>query len=54
MPHKETRTIIRIGGSSLGVILPRDWLRYYDLYHKDKVEVVSNGEIIIKPIGGKK
>lgn len=49
MPHKENRKLIRVGKSSFGVILPRAWLRYYDLKYGDSVEVVSNGSIEIKP-----
>jgi len=48
--HKNYRKIIRIGTSSLGIILPRAWLRYFDLRHGDKVEVISNNSIEITPI----
>ena len=50
MPHKECRKIIRIGNSSFGVIIPRAWLRFYNLKYGDSVEVISNGDIQIKPI----
>ena len=49
MPHKENRKIIRVGDSSFAVILPRAWIRYYDLKYGDSVEVISNGSIEIKP-----
>ena len=49
MPHKDTRKIIRIGHTSFAVILPPSWLRYYNLGHGDRVEIVSNGSIVIKP-----
>jgi antitoxin component of MazEF toxin-antitoxin module len=49
MPQTENRKIIRIGKTSLGVILPKPWLTYFSLQAGDKVEVVSNGQIIIKP-----
>ena len=48
MPHKETRKLTRIGKSSLGVILPISWLRYYNLKYGDSVEVISNGSIEIR------
>lgn len=50
MPTKEIRKIIRIGNTSFAVILPRAWLRYYNLKYGDHVEVISNGSIKIKPI----
>ncbi|MDD3792992.1 MAG: hypothetical protein PHY74_07660 [Candidatus Bathyarchaeota archaeon] len=31
MPQTENRKIIRIGKTSLGVILPKAWLRYFAL-----------------------
>ena len=49
MPHRNLRKLTRIGNSSLGVIIPKDWLRYYNLKYGDKVEVISNGSIEIKP-----
>jgi len=49
MPHKETRKLIRIGDSSYGIILPISWLRYYDLKYGDRLEIISNGSIEIKP-----
>ena len=52
MSHKQKRKIIRIGDSSLAVIIPKAWLRYYDLGYGDSVEVISNGDVVIKPKGG--
>ena len=49
MPHEETRKIIKVGETSLAVILPKSWLRYYKLTNKDEVLVVSNGVVTIKP-----
>ena len=49
MPHIEFRKIIKIGESSFGVILPKSWLRYFDLDHGDKVEVISNSDVVIRP-----
>jgi antitoxin component of MazEF toxin-antitoxin module len=48
MPHEQTRKIIRVG-NSLAVTIPKPWLRYFDLSEKDKVTVLSNGAVIIKP-----
>jgi antitoxin component of MazEF toxin-antitoxin module len=49
MPHEDVRKIIKVGETSFAVILPRSWLRYYQLTDKDKVLVVSNGSVTIKP-----
>jgi len=48
MPHEETRKIIRVG-NSYAVTMPRAWLRYFKLSDKDKVKVISNGIVTIKP-----
>jgi hypothetical protein len=50
MPHQETRKIIRVGETSYAVILPKSWLRYHKLDDNDRVEVVSNGCVKIRPI----
>ena len=50
MSHKNLRKIIRIGNTSFGVILPKDWLRFYNLSYGDSVEVVSDDTVVIKPI----
>ena len=50
MPHKENRKIIRIGETSLGIILPKAWLCYFSLHAGEEVEIISNGQIIVKPI----
>lgn len=49
MPSKDIRTIIR-AGNAYAVILPRAWLRYFELEPGDKVEVITNGSVTIKPI----
>ena len=49
MPHKETRKIIRVG-NSLAVTIPPAWLRFFNLTEKDEVTVLSDGDIVIKPI----
>lgn len=49
IPHKQIRKIIKAGNTSFAVILPIAWLRYFDLGYGDKVEVISNGSVEIKP-----
>jgi bifunctional DNA-binding transcriptional regulator/antitoxin component of YhaV-PrlF toxin-antitoxin module len=50
MPQKENRKIVRIGKTSLGIILPKAWLRYFSINAGHKVEVISNGYVTIKPL----
>jgi bifunctional DNA-binding transcriptional regulator/antitoxin component of YhaV-PrlF toxin-antitoxin module len=50
MPQKENRKIVRIGKTSLGIILPKAWLRYFSINAGDKVEVISNGYVTVKPL----
>jgi bifunctional DNA-binding transcriptional regulator/antitoxin component of YhaV-PrlF toxin-antitoxin module len=49
MPGLSERTVIDLGQGSYVVCLPKAWLRYYGLGPGDKVEVISNGEITIRP-----
>lgn len=49
MPGLSERTVIDLGQGSYVVCLPKAWLRYYGLKPGDKVEVISNGEITIRP-----
>ena len=44
----EERTVSRVGGNSLMVTLPKGWLRYMGIKAGDKVEIITNGEIIIR------
>jgi antitoxin component of MazEF toxin-antitoxin module len=50
MPTKNIRKIIRVGDTSLAIILPIDWLRFYDLKYGDSVEVVCKDAVEIRPI----
>lgn len=54
MPHKEIRKLIKIGGGSLGLTLPKPWCRFFKLDETDNVEVISNGKIVITPMKKKK
>ena len=51
MPSKHIRKIVRIGNTSFGIIIPIEWLRYYNLGYGDHVEIISNGVVTIKPKG---
>ena len=50
MPQQEYRTISRIGYSSMMITLPKGWLRFHRLQPGDKVEVITNGELHIRPL----
>lgn len=50
LAHQDIRKIIRMGNTSFGVIIPRAWLRFFELDQTDSVEVISNTDIIIRPI----
>ena len=50
MPAKIQRKIIKIGDSKVAA-LPPDWLRAFRLEAGDKVEVLYNAIVIIKPQG---
>jgi len=49
MPHKTTRRLIRVGNTSLAIILPIGWLRYHNLSYGDCLEVISSSVILLKP-----
>ncbi|MBA7613699.1 hypothetical protein ES703_20955 [subsurface metagenome] len=50
MPAKVYRKILKLGDSKVAV-LPPDWLRYYGMKAGDRVEVLYNTLVLIKPIG---
>ncbi len=50
MPILEEHAIYRVGRSSLVVTLPRNWLNFHGLMTGDKVEIVGNGELTIRPL----
>jgi len=45
----EERTFSKVGSASLMVTLPKGWLRYMGIKPGDTVEVITNGEVIIRP-----
>ena len=48
MPRIEQRTVIAFGRSGYCVTLPKSWVEYYGLKKGDKLEMVTNDEIIIR------
>ena len=55
MPHITTRSLIKFGsGSGLVVTIPRAWADYYGLKAGNKVEVITNGELRLRPVSRKR
>jgi len=49
MPTVTTRSLIRMGDGGLVITIPKSWAKYYKLKPGDKVEIITNGELIIRP-----
>jgi len=47
MPQLSMRSLVRFG-KSVGVTLPRGWVRYHGLKPGNKLLMVTNGEITIR------
>ncbi|MEK7848504.1 MAG: AbrB/MazE/SpoVT family DNA-binding domain-containing protein [Chloroflexota bacterium] len=50
MPTETVRSIIDLGQGSVVITLPKAWVRYYGLRPGDKVLVVTNGKLVVKPL----
>ncbi len=48
MPIKTERTLFKVGQDSYAVTLPKAWVSYNHLRHGDKVEIIANGEVIVR------
>ena len=48
MPMLEKRRVRAIGGSLL-LTLPKGWLNYFGVKAGDELEVVANGNLVIRP-----
>ncbi len=49
MPTLTFRKVIRLGKDALVISLPAGWVRYYDLKAGDKLEVIANRKLTVKP-----
>jgi AbrB family looped-hinge helix DNA binding protein len=49
VPSLYTRKIIDMRQGSCVITLPKAWLRYFGLKPGDEVEVITNGELTIRP-----
>ena len=50
MPTLTTREVIKLGHNGLVITLPAGWVRYNDLKAGDKLEVIANKKLIVRPI----
>jgi len=49
MPTLVERSVIDMGQGSYVMTLPRAWVRYFGIKPGDKLEVVTNGELRVRP-----
>ena len=49
MPTLAKRKLIKFGESGLVLTVPEAWARYYGLKPGDKVEIVADGELVVRP-----
>ena len=49
MPSLTTRKIIKFGRSTLAMTLPKAWVNYFGLKAGDKLEVIANKKLIVRP-----
>lgn len=47
MGYKQTRKIVRFGGTSQGIVLPKGWLDFYQLQHGDSVIVLGDSILMV-------
>jgi bifunctional DNA-binding transcriptional regulator/antitoxin component of YhaV-PrlF toxin-antitoxin module len=51
MPSLNERSLVKLGKSgTLVVAIPRAWARYYHLKAGDRVVVIANGDVVIRPM----
>ena len=49
MPTLAKRKLIKFGESGLVLTVPKAWARFYDLKPGDRVEVIADGELVVRP-----
>ena len=50
MPYLMQRKLIKLGRSTLAITIPKLWVDHMKLKAGDKVEMVINKKLIIRPI----
>ena len=54
MPTLTFRKLIKFGQSGFVITIPKSWIRYYKLKAGDRLEVIADGELIVRPTNKKK
>jgi len=49
MPTLMIRNLIKVGDGGLVINVPRAWARYYRLRAGDRLEVIADGDLVIRP-----
>jgi len=49
MPTLVTRKLIKFGDGGLVINVPKAWARYYRLRAGDRLEVIADGDLVIRP-----
>jgi len=49
MPTLTLRKVIKLGQNGLVMTLPAGWVRYYNLKAGDRLEVIANKKLIVRP-----
>jgi len=49
VPTLTERSVIDMGQGSYIITLPKAWVRYFGIKPGDKLEVITNGDLIIRP-----
>ncbi len=49
MPTLAKRKLIKFGESGLVLTVPKPWARYYGFKPGDKVEIVADVELVVRP-----
>jgi len=53
MPSISKRSLIKFGKNGIAITLPKGWCNYHELKPRDKVDVLINKKLVIKPIKNK-
>ena len=54
MPTLTLRKLIKFGQTGLVITIPKSWIRYYKLKAGDRLEVIADGELMIRPMARQK
>lgn len=49
MPTLTERSVINMGQGSFVMTLPKAWVRYFGIKPGDKLEIITNDDLIVRP-----